>query len=368
MAPALAEHFNAAHPDLVSIVARAHVGRDDLETAAVTDVTVHGVSLRATASDGTIHEVTVAFSRPAGALIDVTILALELTAAARATLGITEPTSAEREAAAMTAIRTHVTSVTKVEQITPLYRQITFGGGDLATFSPGGLDQFLYVLAPPPGRDELTIDASFTWEQYGQMPEAERPIGAYYTVRRWHPETAELDMLFVLHGVGDRPGDAGPTATWAASVAPGDPVALWGPRTAYEPPADTDWLLLVGDETGLPAICVILEHLPAGTPAHVFVELGDDADRLPLPESPDVDVTWLRRDAPAGTTTVLVDAVRSLDLPDGNVYAWGGAESRAVTAVRKYLRHERGIERDRVCMVGYWRHPTTSDADYLDED
>ena len=47
----------------------------------------------------------------------------------------------------------------------------------------------------------------------------------------------------------------------------GDPVALWGPRTRTTRPADTDWLLLAADETGLPAVAVILEQLPAGMPA-----------------------------------------------------------------------------------------------------
>ena len=36
------------------------------------------------------------------------------------------------------------------------------------------------------------------------------------------------------------------------------PVALWGPRTGFEPAAETDWYLLVADETGLPAVAAIL--------------------------------------------------------------------------------------------------------------
>lgn len=253
----MVDHFNASYADLVTILCRAHVGRDDVRTSSLTAISVEAMSLQATTDDGGTHDVTVPFSRPVAALADLRPLALELTVAARATLGITEPTSAEIEAQKMNAIRTHVTSVVKVEQVTPIYRQITFGGGDLTTFQPGGLDQFIYVLAPPAGRTELTVDATFSWDAYGEMPVEEQPIGAYYTLRRWRPEVAEIDMLFVLHGVGEEShGEAGPTATWASRARPGDPVALWGPRTAYEPPADTDWVLLAGDETGLPAITV----------------------------------------------------------------------------------------------------------------
>jgi NADPH-dependent ferric siderophore reductase len=36
-------------------------------------------------------------------------------------------------------------------------------------------------------------------------------------------------------------------------------------------------------------------------------------------------------------------------------YAWGGGESRAMTAVRKYVRHELGMPRQSVELVAYWR-------------
>src|SRR5690606_33843997 len=135
-------------------------------------------------------------------------------------------------------------------------RCITFAGGDLTTFAPVGPDSFLSVLLPPPGRDELTIDASFTWEQWAAMDELERPVGAYYTVRHWRPERAEIDMLVVLHG------DEGNVSPWALRAQPGDRVALWGPRTMWEPPDAPDWYLLVADDTGLPAVAGILEQLP----------------------------------------------------------------------------------------------------------
>ena len=45
------------------------------------------------------------------------------------------------------------------------------------------------------------------------MPPEEQPVGAYYTVRAWRPEVAELDILFVLHGDG-------PASAWAARATP----------------------------------------------------------------------------------------------------------------------------------------------------
>lgn len=259
------------------------------------------------------------------------------------------------------AIRTFVTSVVRNEQVSPNFRQITVGGGDLATFEPLGPDTFLYVLAPPRGRCELTVDQGFTWEAYVGMAPEDQPVGAYYTLRRWRPEAAELDLVVLRHG------DDGEGSAWAGRTRPGDPVALWGPRTAWAPPPDTDRYLLVADETGLPALSVILEDLPAGTPVRALVEVGDPADRLPIETEADLTLTWLPRGgAEAGTSSVLIDAVRAAEVGADRTYAWGGGESRAVTAVRRHLRHEVGFAREAVSMTGYWRHPA-SPADDADD-
>ena len=251
-------------------------------------------------------------------------------------------------------IRTFLTRVSAVEDVHPHLRQITFAGGDLTTFEPIGPDTFCYLLLPPPGRDELGIDQSFTWEQHSQMTSDEQPVGVYYTVRRWRPEAAELDMLCVLHGDGD--GEGGPASGWAARAERGDPVALWGPRTAYHPPPETDWLLLAADETGLPAVAAILEQLPDAVPAIVLAEVADRFEHQPLPTSPTIDITWLHRDgAPPGTTTLLADAVRRLAWLGGRPYVWGGGESRAMTAIRGHVRHEIGLEQASVSLVAYWR-------------
>ena len=278
----------------------------------------------------------------------------ELITRARSLSGEEALTSAEREAAELATVRTFVAEVVAASDVHPHLRRVVVSGDDLGRFSPTGPDTFVYVLLPPPGRDELTIDQSFTWEAYEQMPETDRPVGAYYTVRGWDPERRELTMLMVRHG------DSGPASAWVGRAAPGDPVAPWGPRTAYHPPVATDWHLLVADETGLPAVAVILESLPADAVAKVVAEVGDAAEHQDLPLSPNFDVTWLHRDgAHAGTTTLLVDAVRAMPWPGGTPYVWGGGESRAMTSVRRYVRGEIGLPREAVSLVAYWRHATS---------
>jgi NADPH-dependent ferric siderophore reductase len=350
LAPLVLGHFNHDHPDTVLFLARVLGVRPRLTAAVARGVDAHGIELEVD-GDGGSSSLRLPFSRPVGSLEELQAEAVTMVRAARERSGEPGRTSFERELDELAAITTFVTEVVRVEDVTPRLRRITFGGDDLARFVPKGPDQFLYLLVPPRGRRELTVGRDFSWEQYQRMPADERPVGAYYTVRHWRPDARELDMLFVLHG------DHGEASAWASRAAPGDPAALWGPRVIFDPPPGTDWYLLVGDETGLPAIAAILETLPAGARAEVFVDVAGAEDELPLPTDADARVRWLHRgDLEAGTHAALVDAVRAMAWPDGRAYAWGGAESRAATAVRRHLRTERGLAREQVAMTGYWRH------------
>jgi NADPH-dependent ferric siderophore reductase len=345
-APIFLAHINDDHADWALVVGRAFGNLPAAERAEVVDLDQHGVGI-----DVVADRVRVAFAEPVESTLQLQARGVALAVAARARSGDDTITSLEAQAAELAAIRTFITSVRRTQRITRNVREITFGGGDLETFSPGAPDQFLYVLAPPVGRRELTIDQGFTWEQYATMAPDEQPIGAYYTVRRWRREAAELDMLFVLHG------DEGAASAWATAAGPGDPVALWGPRSAFDPPARTDWYLLVADDTGLPAVAAIIESLRPGSTVRVIAEVDSEDDCQPLPHVDGVGVQWCyRRGAPAGTTTLLVDAVRAMEWPPGTPYAWGGAESRCITAVRRHIRDERGLPLEAVSMTGYWRH------------
>lgn len=342
--------LNGLYEDATLLVGRILGDRRAATAARAEAVTVDGVDLVVVDDDGE-HSRHVPFPAPLAGIDEMFLLFFALVIDARERSGETGTTSVEKVIATAKGFRTFVTEVVAVEDVHPHLRQVTFGGGDLVGFEPVGPDTFLYLLLPPPGRTELTIDATFTWEAARAMPDDERPVGAYYTLRRWRPEVAELDVLMVLQG------DAGPASAWANRAAPGDPVALWGPRTSWAPPADTDEYLLVADETGLPAVAVILETLPTDRPIRVVAEVADEAARQDLPAGDHIDVRWRHRDgAEAGTTTSLVDEVRSLPQPTGTPYVWGGAESRAMTAVRRHVRDQWGLVQDQVSLVAYWRH------------
>jgi NADPH-dependent ferric siderophore reductase len=168
-----------------------------------------------------------------------------------------------------------------------------------------------------------------------------------YTARRQDPRTGELDVDFVLHGDG-------PAAAWAAAAAPGSLLGIAGSGSLAFTAAPT--VLLVADETALPAVARILADLPPGTRGTALLEVADAAEEQDLGDPGRLDLRWLHRGGtPPGESTLLVDAVAATDRPDGDVFAWVGAESRVVRAVRADLRGRWGLTRAQHHAIGYWR-------------
>lgn len=239
-------------------------------------------------------------------------------------------------------------TVLETRQVTPLMRRITLGGDNLARFAAGGLHVRLLL----PGEHGATPAWPVTGEDgRPRWPDgAARPHARVYTLRRIDAAAGEVDIDFVLHE-GDHPG-----AGFARHAAPGERVGMTGPGGGFIPQAD--WMLLAGDETALPAVARILERLPAATRAVVRMEIADPAEEQPLPTAADLDLQWLHRGcAPAGTTTLIEDAVGAIAWPeaDRSVFAWAGCEHRSFRALRGHLRGERGLERESHLVAAYWR-------------
>lgn len=245
--------------------------------------------------------------------------------------------------------------VVRAVSVTPHLRRVSVAGEQLARFPFAGPDQRVKLLLPQAGQDEPQLDGVSTIPEILALPDAVRPIMRTYTVRRHRPDACEIDIDFALHA--EHPEQMGPASAWAAVARPGDRVALYGPAASYDPPADTAWQLVAGDESALPAITAILEHLPADSRGHVLIEIPDDADRQPLDLPSGVEVRWLSRAGrPAAHSTLLADAVRDLPLPDEPGYVWLAGESGVVTGLRRHLVADRGLPRERITFTGYWRH------------
>jgi NADPH-dependent ferric siderophore reductase len=239
--------------------------------------------------------------------------------------------------------------VTRTARPTPQTVRITLGG--LEGFANSGLDHWVKLFFPLPGEERPVYPTGDDWwRRWGEDPGAVRAVFRTYTVRRHRPAAGEIDIDFVLHG------DTAPGSRWAARATPGDHVGVWGPGAMYDPPAGTDWRLIAGDETALPAMAAIIEALPPGSSARVFVEIADAAEEQPFETEGDVLVDWLHRDGiPAGRSTLLADRLRKAELPPGRPYAWIAGESAMVKALRRHLVNDRGIDRADICFSGYWR-------------
>lgn len=177
------------------------------------------------------------------------------------------------------------------------------------------------------------------------MPRHERPRGAYYSVRHHRPRDHELDLDIVVH-------EGGAASAWASDAGPGDPAALWGPRVLFQPPDDTAWLLLVADDTGVPAMLSILEHVPATVPVIAVAEVADAAEVRSVDPRPGIDLRWLCRDDLDSTAC---QVLRSVAVPEGPGYAWGGGEHQWIQDLDLFVHGELDLPPERRSFTSYWR-------------
>ncbi|WP_166873776.1 siderophore-interacting protein [Salinibacterium sp. ZJ450] len=294
-------------------------------------------------------------------------------------------------------------SVTGLTRLSPHFMRVTFSGPDFDRFGTAGLDQRIKIVLPIPGLglsdfgadDADTILAGDWYARWRQLPDDARNPFRTYTVRAVRPQRRELDVDMVIHPDASHAA-VGPAAEWLASVRVGDEVVIIGPDSgSFDSDIGIDWhpgdateVLLAGDETAAPAICSVLETLPAGVTAHAFIEVPDVADRLSLDLTPGCTLTWLDRSGgPVGSAlepavrdwvsahasvvrpalTASAQSVEDVDVDTqllwdspaeshGQFYAWLAGEAAMIKILRRFLVSETGIDRRQVAFMGYWRH------------
>ncbi len=292
--------------------------------------------------------------------------------------------------------------VASAERISPTFVRLELAAPELADVglpdeSDGRWwDQRFKLVVPDPDTGGLTsvegAEASWlgTWLD---RPVGERGHMRTYTLRELRGSGADT-LLVVDIAVHD--GDSGPGAQWAERAVVGDAAVVLLPRRGqpfggieFAPPAGST-LLLAGDETAVPAICAVLEQLGDDARGVAFMEVPDAGDIQDVRHPVGVDVTWLVRTGEHGAAlatavTAHLDTVdvTSLDLREETVggaediwetptysstgeevgdaaaeaelYAWIAGESGVVTALRRHLVRECGIDRSQVAFMGYWR-------------
>ena len=256
--------------------------------------------------------------------------------------------------------------VVRTRRLGPSLVRVSFTGEDLRHFLSDGRDQSLSLFLPAEGRTEPGVPVELGdgwWQAWRELPDDVRAVMRSYTLRSLRRNPDEIDIDFVLHE------PAGPASRWAARACAGDKVQLLGPAVAdnrairFRPPEDTDLVLLWGDETALPAVSAILESLPAGQRARVWLEVRDAGDIQDLATEADAEITWLvAEETGARCSPMALGALREAQLPDAErPYVWIAGESGCVKELRRHFVRERGIDRRRVTFVGYWRQGMTEE-------
>lgn len=295
--------------------------------------------------------------------------------------------------------------VVLVEQLTPTFVRVVFDGAALADLGVASkfYDQRIKLIFPNDAGNLPSFEgADESWfTTWMDIPPAERGHMRTYTIREVRGCGGETRIVvdFVIH-LGA--GTTGPGSVWAAAAKVGDRLIILAPRKGvdfggieFDPGAATN-LLLIGDETAVPAISSILEDLPATTLGTVFCEVPVSTDIVDLGVPHGVEVVWLPRNGQERGVPTIV-AVRehfglapTLELapteavdPDlwetptysssgeeigqrvgeatlaeydlAGIYAWIAGESRVVTTLRRALVKELEVDRRQVCFMGYWR-------------
>ncbi|WP_364511023.1 siderophore-interacting protein [Nocardioides sp. LML1-1-1.1] len=302
--------------------------------------------------------------------------------------------------------------VVRAERVTPSFVRVELGGDALAEFGTPGpvLDQRIKIIFPNAAGNLPSFanaDESW-WTSWIEIPEDERGSMRTYTVRDVVGEGTDTRLVvdIVVHeseGHGDDPLD-GAGNTWALQAAPGQRLVVMAPRRGHEfggiewSPGAASRLLLVGDETAVPAIRGVLRDLPADATGAAFLEVPVDGDVLDDVAAPaGVSVTWLPRNGRArgeelhaevlahltgsapteavevtdeeidpdlwetpvysssGEQVAAATAVPTDGAPFAGLYAWIAGESKVVTGLRRKLVNDLGLDRSQVAFMGYWR-------------
>lgn len=181
-----------------------------------------------------------------------------------------------------------------------------------------------------------------------------------YTIRSMDPSAQTISVDFLLHG------DT-PAPTWARQAKPGDLIEAKGPRGGTVLRPDADWHLLTGDETCIPAIAHILETMPSGTKAFVFIEVADKSGEIALETQANAAIRWVHRNgAPAGPSELMNGVVQDFPLPSGKGHAYLIGETSNVRRQRHTLI-ARGLTRDQISSEGYWRPGRIGGHDHVDD-
>ncbi|MFB8189328.1 siderophore-interacting protein [Microbacterium sp. NPDC055988] len=263
----------------------------------------------------------------------------------------------------------HLT-VLRTERLSAHWIRVSLGGGEIEKFRPMGFDQWFRLFLPIGGdagleRVPAKANKMFGYLKFLRIPDGERPVMRNYSVRAYRAATseagAEIDVDFVLHGSA-ADGTAGPASRWAETCQPGEHVLIIDEGLTFNPQRGTDRVVLVGDETALPAIASISASLPVDATGTAIIEVPSEEDALEFPHPSGLEVVWLVRPHDVAPGALALQALGRTALPDAPFHAYAAGEQALASGARKHLVGERGVDKNAVSFCGYWKIGAASPA------
>lgn len=233
--------------------------------------------------------------------------------------------------------------VSAVRRVVPNIVRVTLTGPELVGFSSDGPTDHVKVFFPDPGTGILTLPEV---GPDGIRRGAEGVvISRDYTPRAVRP--GELDLDIVVHGVD------GPASAWAELAKVGDDLGIAGPRGSRLAPEGIERLLVVADETALPATGRWLELLPDVPVTALFHVVDETVEGyFDATAAARLDAEWITH---ADGHQQLDESLRSLGRIDASTFVFMAGEADMLVPLRRYLRHELFLPAEQVSASGYWR-------------
>lgn len=324
--------------------------------------------------------------------------------------------------------------VTAVEKLTEHFVRVSLAGPSLHhavdEISDGTgdvVDAYIKLMVPPEHQSEpvdIVLDESWRQNWFSQ-PAEERGWIRTYTVRNSRLRDAEsigsvsgefrtaatadlavlnrdideskvpeIDIDFVLHA--DASGAMGPGANWADRAQVGDSVSLLAPlrgNTMWSSwnPGQASKILILTDETAVPAALSITQVLDGDVRADIMLEVPGEADIMTNQQAqieglkercPNVSINWLPRGCNGASSVRGEELYRSLrevlDVQLNDQYkvteqvtdeeiVWGLAdedtdyyvfiagESAVIKTLRRICVNDAGLDKSNISFMGYWK-------------
>lgn len=237
--------------------------------------------------------------------------------------------------------------IVRKEYVTPRMVRLTLRGEELAGFHSYQADDHVRIVLPDPDgtlRLPTMCERDLTLDWPSPAPPSRK-----YTVRRYDPETDEVEIDFVLH-------EGGLASTWAAAVEVGEELSIAGPPGAKTFPHTYPHYVFAVDATALPAAARWLEESPADVSVQLVIETeGTEEDEAalrayPLPERDGLEIHWCHFREGRSTLADTVAALPARTAEPRGTFLFAAGEAEAIKPLRAWAKG-----RTDALFTGYWK-------------